>query len=267
MKSSEMDGRRGLPVSLCLHIQVGDEIMTKNFAHRGFSGKYPENTLLAFQKAIEEGVDGIENDVHLTRDGVPVIIHDELVDRTTNGTGYIKDMTYEELARLDASYLFKDCGFQKIPTLREYLELVKDADIVTNIELKTGVFEYPGIEQKVYDMVKEYGLLDRIIISSFNHYSVLRMKAIDPAVKCGMLEESWLINAGAYVASTGVECFHPYFRNMTPENVAEVKSHGLEINTWTVNEEEYIREMFRLGVDSVIGNYPDRVNRIKSSLE
>ena len=125
--------------------------MTKNFAHRGFSGKYPENTLLAFSKAIEEGVDGIENDVHLTKDGVLVVMHDELVDRTTNGKGYIKDKTYEELAQLDASYIFKEYGPQKVPTLREYLELVKDTDIITNIELKTGVFEYTGIEQKVYD--------------------------------------------------------------------------------------------------------------------
>ena len=186
--------------------------MTKNFAHRGFSGKYPENTLLAFSKAIEEGVDGIENDVHLTKDGVLVVMHDELVDRTTNGKGYIKDKTYEELAQLDASYIFKEHGPQKVPTLREYLELVKDTDIITNIELKTGVFEYTGIEQKVYDMLREFDMVDRIIISSFNHYSVLRMKAIDPAIKCGMLEESWLINAGAYVASTGVECFHPFFK-------------------------------------------------------
>ena len=223
--------------------------MTKNFAHRGFSGKYPENTLLAFSKAIEEGVDGIENDVHLTKDGVLVVMHDELVDRTTNGKGYIKDKTYEELAQLDASYIFKEYGPQKVPTLREYLDLVKDTDI----------------EQKVYDMLREFDMVDRIIISSFNHYSVLRMKAIDPAIKCGMLEESWLINAGAYVASTGVECFHPFFKNMTPENVAEVKSHGLEINTWTVNEEEDIREMFRVGVDSVIGNYPDLVNKIRNN--
>ena len=126
-------------------------------------------------------------------------------------------------------------------------------------------FEYTGIEQKVYDMLREFDMVERIIISSFNHYSVLRMKAIDPAIKCGMLEESWLINAGAYVASTGVECFHPFFKNMTPENVAEVKSHGLEINTWTVNEEEDIREMFRVGVDSVIGNYPDLVNKIRNN--
>ena len=137
--------------------------MTKNFAHRGFSGKYPENTLLAFSKAIEEGVDGIENDVHLTKDGVLVVMHDELVDRTTNGKGYIKDKTYEELAQLDASYIFKEYGPQKVPTLREYLELVKDTDIITNIELKTGVFEYTGIEQKVYDMLREFDMMDRII--------------------------------------------------------------------------------------------------------
>ena len=133
--------------------------MTKNFAHRGFSGKYPENTLLAFSKAIEEGVDGIENDVHLTKDGVLVVMHDELVDRTTNGKGYIKDKTYEELSQLDASYIFKEYGPQKVPTLREYLELVKDTDIITNIELKTGVFEYPGIEQKVYDALEMVGLV------------------------------------------------------------------------------------------------------------
>lgn len=133
----------------------------------------PENTLLAFSKAIEEGVDGIENDVHLTKDGVLVVMHDELVDRTTNGKGYIKDKTYEELAQLDASYIFKEYGPQKVPTLREYLELVKDTDIITNIELKTGVFEYTGIEQKVYDRTENsiwwnaLLFLPSIIIQSF----------------------------------------------------------------------------------------------------
>lgn len=239
--------------------------MTKNFAHRGFSGKYPENTMLAFEKAIEAGADGIENDVHLTKDGVVVIIHDERVDRTTDGAGWVKDFTYEELSKLNASYTFKDCGFQHIPTLREYMELVKDKDIVTNIELKTGVFEYEGIEKKVYDMIQEYGLKDKMIISSFNHFSILRMKALDSTIKCGLLEESWLVNAGAYAASVGVECYHPMYKNMTPDNVAEIKSHGLEINTWTVNEKEEIEEMFNRGVDSVIGNYPDIVREIQKA--
>lgn len=116
-------------------------------------------------------------------------------------------------------------------------------------------------------MIMEYGLKDRMIISSFNHYSILRMKALDPTIKCGLLEESWLINAGAYVASTGVECYHPMYKNMTPEVVAEIKSRGLEINTWTVNEKEEIEEMFERGVDSVIGNFPDIVNEVRKGFE
>ena len=117
------------------------------------------------------------------------------------------------------------------------------------------------------DMIQEYGLKDKMIISSFNHFSILRMKTIDPTIKCGLLEESWLINAGAYVASTGVECYHPMYKNMTPEVVAEIKSHNLEINTWTVNEKEEIEEMFERGVDSVIGNYPDIVREIQKAYQ
>ena len=118
----------------------------KNFAHRGFSGKYPENTMLAFQKAFETGADGIELDVQLTKDGEVVIIHDETVDRTTDGTGYVRDYPLEVLQKLDASYLYKkEVGFWPIPTLREYCEWVCEKDLVTNIELKTSVFEYKGI--------------------------------------------------------------------------------------------------------------------------
>ena len=231
----------------------------RNIAHRGFSGKYPENTLLAFEKAIEAGADGIENDVHLTRDGEIVVIHDELVDRTTNGKGLVKDMAYDELNKLDASYKFSEYGVQRIPTLREYLDLVKNTDLISNIELKTGVFEYPGIEKKVYDMLREYDMVDRVIISSFNHYSVMRMKALDPGIKCGFLTESWIINAGEYVSRHGVECYHPFFKSMTSEYVTELKKHGVEINTWTVNEDVDIQEMIEVGVDSVITNYPDKL--------
>ena len=151
--------------------------------------------------------------------------------------------------------------------LNDIIKMVKDKDIITNIELKTGVFEYEGIEKKVYDMIQEYGLKDKMIISSFNHFSILRMKEIDPTIKCGLLEESWLINAGAYVASVGVECYHPMYKNMTPEVVAEIRSHHLEINTWTVNEKEEIEEMFERGVDSVIGNYPDIVREIQKAYQ
>lgn len=239
--------------------------MVKNFAHRGFSGLYPENTMLAFSKAAElKGCDGIELDVHLTKDGEVVIIHDEKLDRTcVNRTGYVRDFTLAQLQEADVSFRFAgECEPQHIPTLREYFELVKDTPLITNIELKTGIFEYPGIEAKVYDLIREYGLEEKIIISSFNHYSVRRMKELAPDMVCGLLTETWLIDAGRYTKEVGAECLHPIFYNMTGDIVKEVKSHGIKINTWTVNEERDVKTMIRLGVDSVIGNYPDRTARI-----
>lgn len=243
--------------------------MIKNFAHRGFSGMYPENTMLAFQKAVEtEGCNGIELDVHLIKDGELVIIHDETIDRTcVNGTGRVKDFTYDELKKFDVSFKFAgQCEPQHIPTLREYFELVKDKDIVTNIELKTGIYEYTGIEQKVWDLIQEFGLEEKIIISSFNHETVMRMKQLCPAMPCGLLTESWLINPGQYVKACGIECYHPIYLSLSEEVVAEVKSHGIMINTWTVNEEEDIKTMIERGVTSIIGNFPDRITKVRREM-
>jgi glycerophosphoryl diester phosphodiesterase len=235
----------------------------KNFAHRGFIGKYPENTMLAFQKAWEVQADGIELDVQLTKDGEVVVIHDERVDRTTGGKGNVRDFTLAELRKLDASYIYAgQVGFNPIPTLDEYLRWVKDTTLVTNIELKTGVFPYEGIEAKVWELIKKYGLEDRIIISSFNHHSVLRMRELAPQLKYGLLEESWLVAPGAYTAAVGVPCYHPYHGSLTDATVAELKSHGIEINTWTVNDEESVKRFRDLGVDIVIGNFPDMVKKI-----
>ncbi len=240
----------------------------KNFAHRGFSGKYPENTILAFQKALEEGVDGIELDVQLTKDGELVIIHDESVDRTTDGKGLVVAATREELKKLDASYIYRGkMGFNPIPTLGEYFELVKDSPIVTNIELKTGINEYPGIEEKVYAMIQEYHLEDRIIISSFNHYSVMRMKAMAPELVYGFLSDTWIYDAGKYTRSHGVACYHPSVVQLKKEIVDEAKAQGIVINTWTVNTEEQVRDLYAKGVDTVIGNYPDMTARVLKELD
>ena len=237
--------------------------MAKNFAHRGFSGKYPENTILAFKKAIEAEADGIELDVQLTKDGEIVIIHDETIDRTTDGKGEVVSYTYEELSKFDASYIYRGkVGFNKIPTLREYFELIKDTNIITNIELKTGINEYIGIEEKVWDLIKEFNLTKRVIISSFNHYSILRMKKIAPELKYGLLSETWIINAGEYTKNLGVECYHPHFANMTEDIVKEIKSYGIEINTFTVNKKEQIYDMLNKGIDIIIGNFPDLTKKV-----
>ncbi len=238
--------------------------MSKIIAHRGFSGKYPENTMLAFSKAVEIGADGIELDVHFTKDGEIVIIHDETIDRTTDGTGFVRDYTYEELSRFNAYGRFEgQFEFQKIPTLREYFELVKDVEgFITNIELKTGIFEYEGIEKAVIDLVKEFGLEDRTILSSFNHFTVMRCKEYEPSIKTGFLVESWIIGMGEYTKSHGIDCVHPIFVNLKPELYAEMKNAGREVNTWTVNEYDDIRRLADMGVDALIGNYPDRMTEL-----
>lgn len=237
----------------------------RNYAHRGFSGEYPENTMIAFEKALEVGCEGIEFDVHFSKDGELVIIHDEKIDRTSDQKGWVKDLTYEELCQADFSYKFGEkTGVQRIPTLREYCELVKEKDIISNIELKTGIVEYPGIEKAVYDMLREYDLREKVVISSFNHYSVHRMKEIDPGICCGFLSETWILNPGEYVRKNHVEAYHPAFYMLTPEITRELKEQECKINTWTVNEEEDIKRMIRLEVDGIISNYPDRVGRLLS---
>ena len=233
--------------------------MILNFAHRGFSGRYPENTMLAYEKAIAAGCDGIELDVHLTADEELVLIHDERVDRTTDGTGFVGRMTLAELRALDASAGFRgQYGVNRIPTLREYFELAKAAGIMTNIELKTGVYTYPGIEAKVLEMIDDFGLREKIVISSFNHYSVKRMQVLAPDMTYGLLEESRVIGLPDYTAAQGVQAVHPEYHMVDEEFMAAARGHGLAVNVWTVNSEYAMNRLAALGVDMMIGNYPDR---------
>ena len=125
------------------------------YAHRGFSGEYPENTMLAFKKAYETGCEGIELDVHLSKDGHLVVIHDETVDRTTDRTGFVRDFTLQELQEINAG---TEEAFEGIPSFEEYCIWVKDLPLITNIEIKTNRYYYPGIEEKVLAMVEKYQL-------------------------------------------------------------------------------------------------------------
>ncbi|WP_318508470.1 glycerophosphodiester phosphodiesterase family protein [Bacillus sp. T3] len=155
--------------------------MTLIFAHRGYSALNPENTMQAFMEAERVGADGIELDVQMTRDGVLVVIHDEKLDRTTDGSGYIKNLTYKEISKFNANYKFKK-WFQKtpVPRLEEVFEWMRSNQIICNIELKNNVFPYPGMEEKVIALINQYQLNNRIIISSFNHYSVVYSYRLAP---------------------------------------------------------------------------------------
>lgn len=230
----------------------------KVFAHRGFSGRYPENTMLAFRKAYEAGADGIELDVQLTKDGVVVVIHDELLDRTTDGTGFVRDYTCEELKRFNASKIHGETSpFEAIPTFEEYCSWVKDTPIITNIELKTGVYYYENIEEKTLELVKKYHLEDRVIFSSFNHLSVLKMKELAPELPCGALTENGGIgNAGFYCQRFGLEYYHPDYHDMDDASVQECRDRGIGLNIWTVNDLEGLETLYRWGAHGIITNYP-----------
>ena len=234
--------------------------MVQIFAHRGFSGYYPENTMLAFQKVAEETVaDGIELDIQLTKDGEIVIMHDEMLDRTTNGSGWLKDHTLEELKMLSVGVNVK--GFfprQTIPTLREYFTWLKTTKLITNIELKTSYFEYEGIEEKLIAMVKEFGLEDQIWYSSFNHYTVARIKKLMPEAKCGLLTDTWLMNIGEYAASQGAASVNARTYFCAKEGVAaDLHAHNIALHAWTPNDAEMMQELVDAGVDVLITNYPD----------
>lgn len=237
--------------------------MTKNIAHRGFSKIYPENTMMAFRKAIEAGCDGIELDVQLTLDCVPVIIHDENIKRTTGRSGLVRDFTAESLQSFDASNGFDSAfGINPIPTLREYFEYVKDINILTNIELKNSLYRYDGMEEIVIGMIREYGIADKIIFSSFNHYSMLSCKKLAPEIKCAFLTSCWQIEAGSYAKQNGIDFINPKYTFLTDINLLELMKHNIDVFAWTVDDENNMKRLIDQNVFAIITNCPDRLNKL-----
>ena len=234
--------------------------MTLTIAHRGFSGQFPENTLLAFQEAIELGVEAIELDVQLSKDGEIMIFHDEDLARITGQKGLLKDHTCAELRELDASGAYRGVfGKQTIPTLSEYLELTVDKNILTFLELKNGMLIYPLLEEKVADCLTKFNRQNGTILFSANHPSVKYFGALAPDIQLLFPFDNWIIGYGAYCHSHGITACMPYFRALTPEVVAEIKFFDISIYPWTVDEPQDIQAMLVLGVDGILSNYPDRL--------
>lgn len=175
-----------------------DQEKTKVWAHRGASGYAPENTLDAFRKAVEMGADGIELDVQMTKDGELVVIHDETINRVSNGKGWVKDYTYEELKKFNFNKTHLEYTKEEIPTLEQVYLLIKPTNLTINVEIKTGIVFYPGIEERVLELTERLGMKERVIYSSFNHYTIRKIKELDPQAKTGMLYEDGIIDAVDY---------------------------------------------------------------------
>ncbi|MFC4023372.1 glycerophosphodiester phosphodiesterase [Oceanobacillus longus] len=243
---------------------------TKVYGHRGSMGNYPENTLLGFHEAIRQGVDGLELDVHMTKDGEIVVIHDETLDRTTDGTGFIKDLTLNEIKQYSAGSKYEyftkfDASWsaEKVPTLKEVLELLKPYDIELNIELKTYVFNYEGIEEKINSLVEAYGNERRIVYSSFHLPSILRIKKLEPAA-----EIAWLLNQpipllSDYLKGLQLNALH-LDKQVVLANVHQWKDLYEKVRVWTVNGDDEIKQLLDLKVNTIITDFPEKVLFFKS---
>jgi glycerophosphoryl diester phosphodiesterase len=247
-------------------------------AHRGASACRPENTLEAFSAAIEQGADGIELDVHLSKDGEIVVAHDARLERVSNGTGYINDHTLEELKSLDFGVLSQDGQSKdnrsqdslayRIPTLSEVFSLVKPSGLFVNIELKTTERLYPDLPEKLLALVREYSMDDRVIYSSFNHYSLKQIKALDPEAKIGLLYDLGMVDPWVYANYLSADAIHPHYFVIAalPETVALCHEHGVKVNVWTVDDPDAVKLMLKCAVDGIITNKPDAALACRNGL-
>ncbi|MDQ0112297.1 glycerophosphoryl diester phosphodiesterase [Paenibacillus harenae] len=237
-----------------------------NFAHRGASAYCPENTMAAFAKALALGATGIETDVQRTRDGKIVLIHDESLARTAGLNQFVKDTDYDEVAKLDAgSWFDPEFGTEQVPLLEQLLELVKNTDTIVNLELKNGVFLYEGMEQQVIDKVQAYGLSERIIISSFNHYSLALCKQLAPEIRTGILYMEGLYEPWAYAKTLQASALHANKHAILPEWVEGAALNGIAYHPWTVNDPAEMVSLVDAGVAGIITDYPDRLVQVLQS--
>lgn len=225
----------------------------KRFAHRGVMALQPENTMSAFRLALDTGADGIETDVHLTKDGELVLIHDETLERTTNGSGLVSSYTLDELRRFNAG--IRSSQQEVIPTLQELLELVRGDSIRLNLEVKTDVLRYVGIESRLLDTIESSGINpSRILFSSFNHETVHRLKKMRPDIEAAILLAQPLYDTVGYLESVGADSVHPHIDRITNEEIQSLQRHGVPVRPYTIKTEAQLDRCRALQVDAIFVN-------------
>ena len=234
-------------------------------AHRGFSGAAPENTLVAFKRAMEVGSDMIELDVRLSKDGQVVVIHDDVLNRTTNGAGKVSDYTLEQLKQLDAGAWFgAQFAGERIPTLQEVLELARGR-ILLNIEIKSGDlgrYDIKDLAQRALQEVERAGMENQVLFCSFDPQALQWVQEKNPRAPTALiLNKKWdfphEVTGGKNFTLLSVRK-----SVLTPSNLSRAKQKGLKVYVWTLNTEDEMEEFVKLGVDGIITNYPDRLIKI-----
>jgi glycerophosphoryl diester phosphodiesterase len=233
-------------------------------AHRGASGSAPENTLAAFAAALAVGADMVELDVHLSRDGEVMVIHNDSVDRRTNGTGMVADMTRAELQRLDAGSWFSErFGGEPIPALEEVLSLAKGR-LRVNVEIKTGYlgpFSMDDLVDRTVAVVENQQMIDRVIFSSFDPPALKRIAEKWPdAARALLLDTPW--QASAVVKAEKFRIIHCARNTVNARSLRAARAGGLRVNVWTVNREAEMERFIEAGADGIITDYPERLIRL-----
>ena len=232
-----------------------------NYAHRGASEYAPENTLSSFYLGLMQGANGIETDVQRTKDGHLVLFHDDTVDRVTDGKGNLCDFTLEELKNLKVYGNNTTDFYDRVVTFREFLEKFSCYDITFAIELKG-----PGVEEDSLNMIKEFGIMDKTIFTSFKFDYIKKIKELDKSAKVGWLMFADEENATEKLLSIGGEEMCPMAEKVTPELMKEWRNAGLNVRAWGVTNIPIMKNMCDAGVDGMTVNFPDLlIKYIKST--
>ncbi|WP_226669944.1 glycerophosphodiester phosphodiesterase [Metabacillus litoralis] len=234
---------------------------TQFFAHRGVSGEYPENTMISFRAAALSTAHGIELDVQMTKDGEVVVIHDETIDRTTNGIGYVKDFVWKQLKKYDAGSWF-DSKFagESIPLLEEVLQWVKTLDypLLINIELKNDVIEYLGLEEKVLELINKYNMRNQCIISSFNKNSLKKIYDLDSLIETAYLIEGVPVDVLKEVENLHVNAVHCEAIFAQSIIGKKVNERGIPLRVFTINSIKEYKQLSDSSINAIITDYPHR---------
>ena len=248
--------------------------------HRGACALAPENTLAAFRKAIELGADGMEMDLQLTRDAAVVVIHDDTLERTTDGRGRVTDLSLAEVRQADAGVKFGPAyRGERVPMLTEVIDLVKASGndrVRLNLEIKFGKGRegQPGdVEERVLAVLRAAAFVDRVTVQSFHHPSPAKLKALEPRMAIGLLVGARQPSPDpvALVREYGAEYYAPEHHLVTPELLRALHQAGIPVVTWTVNEEHLMRRLIEAGLgslrgDAIISDYPDRAVKLRMAV-
>jgi glycerophosphoryl diester phosphodiesterase len=232
--------------------------------HRGAAGHAPENTFASFELALELGADAVELDVHLSRDGQIVVIHDGRLERTTDGGGLVGEHTLAELRRLDAgSWFAPRFAGQRIPTLDEVLAWARDRTYLA-IEVKNGPIFYEHIEMELVELLARHRMRERALIISFDHHALRRIRELDAGLLTGVVYACRPADPVALAGAAGAGVLEPHWSFVTPEDVAAAHAAGLRVTAWATSEPSVLHRLLQAGLDALTTDHPEVLVKLLS---